>query len=558
MKNTVLILLILLLGATLRFVGLDWDASYHLHPDERFLVMVMDKLRVPMTLSAYLDPERSTLNPRNAGFDFFVYGTWPLTVTRFMAELMGMTEFNDLNLFGRGMSATADLSTLLLVILIARILTRRYSLSWLFPLLAGFFYAIMVLPIQLAHFFTVDAFLVFFIILTLFGILAYEETDKNRWVIVASIAFGMALASKISALLILPLPVGILSWGVVSSEKFKLKKLILIAGFLFLTYGTLRMSDPTLFADTNWANPTIHPDFIEGLKTLKSLEGDDVWFPPAVQWINKPIIWYSTYNLAVFGLGLPLFFLSMAGLIIATVFGFRKKDALILLTLFWIMAFFLYQSTRFGQNMRYFLPLYPFFAWGAAGGLWWFLSESRHWQPFIQKGGLGLVGLSTLLWPAMFISIYLKPHPRVAATEWIYSAIPENSLILGEHWDDALPWPNPRWYTKTYRVELLPVFDPETETKWKTINRLWEAGDYYILSSNRGWGSIPTVPEKYPQTTIFYERLLSGQTEFKKIAEFTSYPSLTYIGIPIEFADDWADESFTVYDHPKVMVFEKL
>ena len=45
--------------------------------------------------------------------------------------------------------------------------------------------------------------------------------------------------------------------------------------------------------------------------------------------------------------------------------------------------------------------------------------------------------------------------------------------------------------------------------------------DYYILSSNRGWGSIPTVPEKYPKMSKFYRDLLEEETNYKKIKEFT-------------------------------------
>ena len=82
-------------------------------------------------------------------------------------------------------------------------------------------------------------------------------------------------------------------------------------------------------------------------------------------------------------------------------------------------------------------------------------------------------------------------------------------------------------------------------------------GEYYILSSNRGWGSIRRVPEKYPQSSVFYKDLLAGKSNYKKIADFSSYPSLKYLGIPLTLPDDWADETFTVYDHPRVMIFQK-
>jgi len=57
--------------------------------------------------------------------------------------------------------------------------------------------------------------------------------------------------------------------------------------------------------------------------------------------------------------------------------------------------------------------------------------------------------------------------------------------------------------------------------------------------------------------TRFYQGLFAGKLPYKKVAEFTSYPSLTYLGIPLTFPDDCAEEAFTVYDHPRVMIFKK-
>ena len=54
---------LLLLGGIFRFQGLAWDAGHHLHPDERFISMVEEKLTVPTSLSAYFDSSRSSLNP---------------------------------------------------------------------------------------------------------------------------------------------------------------------------------------------------------------------------------------------------------------------------------------------------------------------------------------------------------------------------------------------------------------------------------------------------------------------------------------------------------------
>jgi hypothetical protein len=79
---------ILLAGFYFRFVGMNWDESQHLHPDERFLTMVSTAVEIPDSLSAYFDSQSSPLNPYNKGYGLFVYGDLPITLTRLIAEAL--------------------------------------------------------------------------------------------------------------------------------------------------------------------------------------------------------------------------------------------------------------------------------------------------------------------------------------------------------------------------------------------------------------------------------------------------------------------------------------
>lgn len=160
----------------------------------------------------------------------------------------------------------------------------------------------------------------------------------------------------------------------------------------------------------------------------------------------------------------------------------------------------------------------------------------------------------------MFSSIYLREHSRVVASEWIYKNLKNNSLILTEHWDDGLPLPiSPPagGYDKKFRSEQLPVFDQDTPEKWQRMDEMLSQGDYYILSSNRAWGSIQTASQKYPLMNKFYKDLFEGRFKYKKIKEFMSYPEFQISNFKFQIDDSSADESFTVYDHPKVMIFKR-
>ena len=105
-----------------------------------------------------------------------------------------------------------------------------------------------------------------------------------------------------------------------------------------------------------------------------------------------------------------------------------------------------------------------------------------------------------------------------------------------------------------------------------------DQGDYLFISSNRQWGTTTRVPERYPLTTAFYYALLGcpanedvlrcysvarpgmyqGQLGYELIQTFESYPTLDLGEFGFwEFNTQFAEEAFTVYDHPKVLLFKK-
>ena len=49
-----LLLLLFAVGLILRLIGLQWDQGHHLHPDERFISMVEEKLSVPDRLVEFI------------------------------------------------------------------------------------------------------------------------------------------------------------------------------------------------------------------------------------------------------------------------------------------------------------------------------------------------------------------------------------------------------------------------------------------------------------------------------------------------------------------------
>ncbi|MEJ2211354.1 MAG: DUF2298 domain-containing protein, partial [Anaerolineae bacterium] len=145
--------------------------------------------------------------------------------------------------------------------------------------------------------------------------------------------------------------------------------------------------------------------------------------------------------------------------------------------------------------------------------------------------------------------------------------VSRGAVIANEHFDDPLPF-NMFGYAAfggglyrsldlTYpngdHADQLPLYNEDTPEKLDMLLDALDQADYIIMSSGRLWQSIPRLPMRYPMTTRYYELLFDEKLGFHKAAEFHSYPRL----LGIEFDDTWAEEQFTVYDHPKVLIYKK-
>lgn len=539
MRKKVLMFLVFALGLGLRLYGLNWDQGHHLHPDERFLTMVGTAIEWPKSIGQYFDTKESPLNPRNKGFGFFVYGPLPIFLTKAASQVIGMHDYAHFNLVGRVLAALADTGVIILLYAVSK------------KIWPSLLYSLMVLPIQLSHFFIVDPFLNFFLVLSFYAVLNWSP-------LLVGLFLGMALSSKITAILFLPIIF------LVFLKRYKnIKDIILNTCYLILTTAlAVRIFNPYSFIGL--FRPNL--EFIADIKELQSFNQPDSWYPPAVQWnTTKPLI-FPAKNIFFWGIGVPMGIIILIAILLYGYTNLKKflkkiKNGVtiwqydnITIYLVWIFLLFTYQGVQFSKTMRYFLPIYPFMA--LVGGN--FLSKLFSKIPRILRF---LILGSLFLYPIMFISIYSHPQTRVQASEWIYENIPPGSTISCEHWDDCLPLSIDSKNHTLYKQEILELYGQENEEKWQKINQQLKKIDYIIISSSRLYGSIPTIPERYPETTKFYQQLFagelgppSGRGKFKKVAEITSYPSL--FGLKLD--DDSSEEAFTVYDHPKVLIFKKI
>lgn len=119
-KIKFLLLLIILLATFFRTVGFNWDNDQHLHPDERFLTMVVSDISLPKSFAQYFDPQQSTLSPYNNGYPFFVYGSFPINLVKFIADNLYIDTYSQIHFVGRFITIILDISVIFLIFLIAR------------------------------------------------------------------------------------------------------------------------------------------------------------------------------------------------------------------------------------------------------------------------------------------------------------------------------------------------------------------------------------------------------------------------------------------------------
>ena len=143
-------------------------------------------------------------------------------------------------------------------------------------------------------------------------------------------------------------------------------------------------------------------------------------------------------------------------------------------------------------------------------------------------------------------------------------------------WDDGLPLRMDGYdaYGGIYQGDLnLELYWDDNVDKLNRFLTNLDKGDYIFISSNRQWGTTTRVPARYPLTLRYYRELIGcppdkdviwcyntaqpgdfqGNLGFDLVEVFESFPSIA----GIRFNDQFADEAFTVYDHPKVLIFKK-
>ena len=628
---TIVLLVIIALALSVRLYGINWDngIAFTPHPDERAILFKVAEIS-PVKASEFtslFNADESSWNPR-----WFAYGSLPIYLIKgieSISEVISSPGIQDLRITGRIVSTIADLVTLLIIyILGARLYGRKVAL------IACAFIALAVLHIQLSHFFAVDTLQAMFAAVTIFFLYRVARFGGLANSILAGLFMGLGLATKASQLpILLAFAVAHLMWllnlsGENNHQTYflqdRLKELFInILAGLFTAVGAFFLTQPYAFLD--WKQ--FYSDFTEQSEMVRRIRD----YPYTRQYINTQPYFYFIQQHIVWGLGIPLGIISWSGLIFVAVRGleFRRailyilmgilvpagiliwsndikavivasafvtlsllitlpfrpvKNRLDVVVLSWVMPYLIITGSLEVKFMRYMIPVTPFLIlfgsqmlssfWDTALNYFRKIKSEidiyKYVKIFLILSGV-ILTLFSVFYSISFLAIYSNPHPAVRASEWIQTNLPKSSVLLKEHWEEGLP------NLHGYQIEELPMYDPDASSKINSISNHLAKADALILYSDRLYGTISRMPDRYPKSSSYYQLLFSGQLGYHLANHETAYPNLLGItlihdsfsrpklpipknfegfnnrGISVNLGH--SDESFSGYDHPTVLIF---
>ena len=528
------IIFILFVGSFLRFYKLDWGGGIYSHPDEYHIAASVSQLSFPHQMHPH----------------FFSYGTVTIYLIYFTQELLKIFSSSlnscpelcrrigflvpDPFILGRFYSALFSSLTIIIVYKICRsFMERRFS--YLAALL------VILTPglIQQAHFATPESALTFFLFGSLLFIIKFLKQSRILFLVLASVFLGLALGVKVSSVVFL-LP--ILAGTIVKFFRKPFHLILFIIASFAITIATFAVVAPYVFLD--------FPAFRSNLEYEGGLAVGKIPVFYTRQFIDTTPVLFQIEKILPYALGPILLIFSVLGFIFIVLSIIKKPKAEPIIVGVAFLSLFIPNAFLFAKWTRFIAPTFPFFAIFAAFFLDRLYARNRSISNLLTIALL----VTTLLWTAAFFSIYLHPDVRITASNWIERNFPENSTILiesGNMIDIPLKGNFKRVGFDFYNLE------EDTETRSKIATGLEET-DYFLVQSRRVFMNHQRLPKLFPKTANLYDKLFRGELGFKQVKEFHSYPSLRYLGISVEFPDEKAEETWSVFDHPVIRVFKKV
>lgn len=534
------LIIVVAIGAFLRFYKLDWGDGYFFHPDEYHIAGAVERLSFP-----------SRMNP-----ELFSYGSFTVYLIYFtrllMEKLSLITQGVHPILLGRYYSAFFSTLTVVIVYLIAKELFSKKSYWNLTALLAALTPGL----IQQAHFTTPESFLTFWLFLTILFWILWIRKNSFKWILFSAASLGLALGTKIVAMTFVSVFPIIFAFHLRPISVSKLvRRIILFLGFLAILALIFLSVFPYSFLDWETFRSSINYETGVG-------RGDPVVFYTR-QFVDTTPFLFQFERILPYALGPIVLIFGLFGLVLILVelitsifISKRKINYSLLIVVLAFGSYFISNASLFAKWTRFIAPAFPFFPIFAVyfvAKIFSSKAKVKKFRTYYLSLVYLLLGIS-IVWSMMFFSIYLRPDVRMSATLWINSNISPEALILTEA-GNMVEAPIQGGFLK----KPLDFYHLEERVELqKELPEFIYRSDYFIVQSRRMFMNHQRLADQFPKTSRFYDLLFSGVLGFEKVKEFNSFPKLRFVSKEFVVNDEIAEETWSVFDHPVVRVYKKV
>ncbi len=621
-KRMLLLLLFFVLVNT-RFVNLSWGLPYPMHPDERNMANAIQNLKC--RISNYQIPSSKFQVPNCFNPHFFAYGQFPLYLgygivflLKFFARDLGTPiSFEEAAFSLRLISAIASILNVFALLGIVRLIisnsqfTRNKQLSiinyqlpitFLFFIFSPFF-------IQFSHFGTTESLLMLLYSFIVYLSLLFSQGKllSSNFYHLTSIISGIAIATKVSSLLFLVVPIALIIDQV--------KDTIMHRSISIWYFFTLTLVFSIIFSPHNFIS---FPEFLGSMKYESDVALGSYRAFYTRQFDGTIPILFQIMKIFPYTLGWPAFIFFIFGFIFLP---YKLEFNVFRLA---ILAGFLPNAFLYAKWTRFMTPILPLMLVTAVlflVSMYRYILNRisnikdqisnihikyRKFFIFVLRFMFYVLCFMMILPGVAFLSIYQNTDVRFTASEWIYKNIPNNSYILFETANVVdIPIVNPKLETRNskqtqdsnYQMLSFNFYDLDQNPILQLqLQEHLAKADYIFIPSRRILANhfcnikyqksnikdtyqiskievilnlfqnliqkenkCEYLRKKYPMLNDYYDKLFSGQLGFKKVAEFSSYPKIQILGKTIlELPDEEAEETWTVFDHPVIRIYKKI
>jgi len=278
-----------------------------------------------------------------------------------------------------------------------------------------------------------------------------------------------------------------------------------------------------------------------------------------------------------YALGLPvLIFFVISFLILPW-----RNQYVTLLRFSWLV-YFIVTGSLFIKWSRFMAPIMPLMTILSIFGLM-YLCRNINFEKKVERVFLIIIAALMVIPGYAYLAIYTHTDSRFAASHLIAQIVPAGSHIFEEAGNSInIPVPSPDIpiLIPFYTFTAADVYDITKDIDMQKIQQTLDQADTVIIPSRRIFASrtclrpsdvgmnlseyllnqnCEKLIKMYPYHQEYYKQIFSEKSDFLQTARVSSFPRIEFFGkILLEFPDEFAEETWTVFDHPVIRIYERV